>query len=350
MNTIRASALNLARACPGSWRLREERGAAPPTPAMLEGTRMHRELAEGSTPEARDFVAHVLAELAKLGCAPEARISVEVPGAISLDADGTLSVTGTADVVASSGGDVGTCLVLDYKSGSGAGLEPIARDLQMLTYGVMFRAGAVVRLQIAFEDGAYRVVRHDLLAISDLLEAFEVIATVARAALEPDAPLLPGAHCAHCRSRSACPAQAVLASHAEGDWMVESPTDARLAALALYAGRGRLKALDASLRSWVEAHGPASDGERSWGPRTVEKESVVSPALALSYLHRECGELVASAATTTTKALIIRALRAGFRDPSDVARIISALRADGSIAKVPSVRWGWSDEGEEAEA
>lgn len=121
---------------------------------------------------------------------------------------------GTADFVAY---DAATCTlhVCDLKYGRGVVVEA-AGNKQLSYYAlgaaVMLGAGrdidvvcaTIVQPRAAHPDG---VIRSDLIRYMDLLNFAAELFVAARATLQADAPLVPGAHCRFCPASGICPAQ-----------------------------------------------------------------------------------------------------------------------------------------------
>jgi hypothetical protein len=334
--SIRASALTLAEHCPGSWRLRALAGESKPTVEMEHGTEVHAELA-AEKPTYRALVFRE-ALIRRLGADPlSARY--EVAGTLTLG--GGLQITGTVDLLVF---DATTLepIVVDYKTGAGFHLPPMEHDLQMLAYSAMHRFARVVRVQVGEEDGAFTVLRADDIEIIDPVGFFARIATAAREALAPRAPLLPGGHCSMCRVRDACPAQQVLAENFRRVGCISTELAARTVALGLAATEREAKKLKAELQAWVDEHGAVRDGARAWGARSTQVERLDDFAPSIfRFVAARVGHEAALACISITGASLERGLSVSLLDVEAIRRIRGELRAAGLTTETTSTKWGW---------
>ncbi|MBA3678507.1 MAG: DUF2800 domain-containing protein [Sphingosinicella sp.] len=105
--------------------------------------------------------------------------------------------------------------VVDYKNGSGVVVEVKGnKQLRYYALGALLELGqglevetvkiTIVQPRAGHPDGA---IRSEVIPVADLLAFADELMAAARATLEPDAPLNPGAHCRFCPASPICPAQ-----------------------------------------------------------------------------------------------------------------------------------------------
>lgn len=270
MKTIRASALSLARSCPGAHRL----AALHPrqTDATSEGTRKHEalRLVLSGTLEVKHNGASWMRETAEWLRATWPRIGE----AKRDDFEVTLRIarpegdlTGHADLLLH--GEL-----WDWKTQSGHHLPPILEDLQMLAYAIM-----AAEMQAASTMTVHRVLVDQRTSESYTLDAEglaageEVLLEVMRAACVDEPPRTPGHHCSTCLTRRHCPEYvnaaedltcALAPIRGQG---LTSPVQALRLLQAMGPVKDALEWADGALREFVRAHGPLEMDGKVWGPK-----------------------------------------------------------------------------------
>lgn len=270
MHTIRASALSLARSCPGAHRL----AALHPrqTDATSEGTRKHEALRlvlsgvledRRSGPSwMRETAEWLRATWPRIGEAKGHPECFEVELRAELEG---MELTGHADLLLP--GEV-----YDWKTGAGAILPPILEDLQMLAYAVMVAAGSapIIVHRVLVDQ---RTFESYLLDAEALAAGEAVLIEVMRAACVDDPPRTPGHHCSTCLTRRSCPEYLAAAEdltcalapiRGQG---LSSPVQALRLLQAMGPVRDALEWADVALREFVRAHGPLELDGKAWGPK-----------------------------------------------------------------------------------
>lgn len=271
MHTIRASALSLARSCPGAHRL----AALHPrqTDATSEGTRKHEALRlvlsgvledkRNGSSWMRETVEWLLAMWPRISEAKPEDFEVEMRWHPE-EVDATL--TGHADLLM-----LGE--IWDWKTQSGYHLPPILEDLQMLAYAVMASAGeAPVTVHRVLVD--QRTEESYTLDAAGLEAGEEVLLEVMCAACVDEPPRTPGHHCSTCLTRRSCPEYLAAAEDLtcalapiRGQGLT-SPVQALRLLQAMGPVKDALEWADGALREFVRAHGPLEMDGKAWGPKT----------------------------------------------------------------------------------
>lgn len=210
-----ASGLERLILCPGSWRM--QRGIPLDVGQghrAVIGSRMHDVLAglrpiEELSATQQQIVrsAHEHAErlLAELGLDGDGATRIIEERLWMHYRDGAPAFSARFDLAVVHGG---TGLVLDYKTGSGSVTPPESNPQLQAQAVLLLRHHRLEQVYAAIvqprADEAVSVARYD----ADSLRTIEAdLFAALRAAMEEDAPLVPGhRQCRHCRARRSCPA------------------------------------------------------------------------------------------------------------------------------------------------
>lgn len=237
MNTASASQLARIHQCPGSVRLSEGVTQAA-TPEMRAGTLLHDDICKTwkdrthtPDPENAEAVAWAVALLDELAAKGYV---IEVERSLAVETSGGMTITGTADVVATltAKDDPAVCdeiMVIDWKAQADGGRSEDYRD-QLETYGYLAAAwlnAAMPRRVVAATAYPRQQRMGELLTldVGDIARRLNRTGREVAIALEGAAnrvSLTPGPECWRCPARTVCPAyrsavSATIAGAADDD-------------------------------------------------------------------------------------------------------------------------------------
>jgi hypothetical protein len=258
-------------------------------------------------------------------------------------------IAGTIDAMALTDGGA---VVIDWKTGSDFGnLVPhAAENWQLKLYALaVARAHGINNVTVVIAritPDEVRTTSHTLDAMDLDMVAAEVQALVASVATSKPTP---GLHCRRCKAVATCPATATatdaLVPVQPIAIEIKTPEQASAALVRLRQVQAACEQMEAMLKIYaINNDGIALPGGKRWVKTTVDRESISlsgqDMAMGVGLICEAGAESALESKTTTSKAAIERALKAGGLKGKDLRTkmdgLMSELRAAG-VVRVASV-------------
>jgi hypothetical protein len=248
--------------------------------------------------------------------------------------------------------DEDCAIVVDWKTGSGFGntVPNAAENWQLHLYALMVaRAYKLNRV----ETHIVRITAEGVRTTSHTLDEMELDATASEVASLmasiPASKPTPGLHCRRCKAVATCPATATatdaLVPVQPVAIEIKTPEQASAALVRLRQVQAACEQMEAMLKIYaINNDGIALPGGKRWVKTTVDRESISlsgqDMAMGVGLICEAGAESALESKTTTSKAAIERALKAGGLKGKDLRTkmdgLMSELRAAG-VVRVASV-------------